>query len=255
MNTPVFMYHALYHEESLLAGADKVYAISYKTFDGHIRFCELEKRKICSLADLYAKSFIQTSPVCVFTFDDGHISNYEAMLKLIEKGYSADLFVNSAFINTENYMTDSQLKEVSDAGISVQSHGHEHPYFSDLSDDEVYYQLNESKKVIEGITGKTVNIFAPPGGRINPNVIQIAKKLGYICIANSKPGVIKNNPDQFNIPRLPIQQHTSEQTIKDWLKPKAEGVLGLQCKYNITKIAKTVLGNKRYEALRSKVLN
>ncbi|MET1256765.1 polysaccharide deacetylase family protein [Aliikangiella maris] len=255
MDTPVFMYHAIYHSVESLKGADPVYAVSFATFDEHIRLCEMQQRKICSVTEFVKANPVNQGQYCLFTFDDGHISNYEASLRLIEKGYSADLFVNSAFINTENYMTEQQLKEVSDAGIAIQSHGHEHPYFSDLPAEEVRHQLVQSKQIIENITGKTVNVFAPPGGRINAQVVQIAKEVGYTCIANSKPGVIKSRYDHFDIPRLPIQQHTSSQTVQDWLMPSAKGVFNLQLKYGVTKVAKTLLGNKRYEALRGKVLN
>lgn len=243
----IYMYHAVGSEEQIV-GSDPYYAVTELAFSQHL--------DIIAESEPLAKQVAvkgEISKHCI-TFDDGHLSNYTVAFPLLKsKNLLAEFYVNTAFVGTENYMTWSQLKEMAEAGMSIQSHAHNHHYVSDLSKEQITYELATSKKLIEENLGTEVTVFAPPGGRINSRVIRIAKELGYKCIATSVPGVV-NNSTSFTLPRFAVLATTSNQKISAWLEPYSGATLKERFRYISFKIVKTILGNQNYTKLRAFLL-
>lgn len=74
------------------------------------------------------------------------------------------------------------IKKISDLGHEIGTHSATHPYMSKLSKDAIVKELTTSKKAIEDITGKVVEVFRPPYGDYNNLLIQTAKELGLFTI-------------------------------------------------------------------------
>lgn len=74
------------------------------------------------------------------------------------------------------------LKKISDRGHEIGTHSKTHPKMSKLSASEIENELVSSKKLIESITGKQVQLFRPPFGDYSDNVITVAEKLGLYTI-------------------------------------------------------------------------
>ena len=239
----VFMYHGVGRDEQL-EGSDHHYAVTAEAFAKHLDIIGGSK----ALNVQIASGVI--SQHCV-TFDDGHISHYaQAFPILKEKCQTGEFYVNTAFVGQTNYVTWEHLREMSDQGMSIQSHGHHHYYLSDLSESEQVTELETSKKTIEDKLGQPVTVLAPPGGRYDSVTERVASSLGYARIANSEPGCWKSM-GRFLIPRFPVYQHTSEQTIADYLQAYSGSTLKAVGKYRVTRGAKMLLGNQRYEKIRN----
>lgn len=250
----VLMFHALKSDSEDLQFADPHYAMFSDAFSKLVKQLRSDQVKIDSLKNV-SQHIEKDNRYTIFTFDDGHISNYElAYPVLFENECSADFFINSAFVGQKGYMSWSQLSEMNSHGMSIQSHGHHHYYFDDLSKQDIKNELETSKKTIEDRVGSEVNIFAPPGGRITSEVRKIALDLGYKMISTSMPGVWHYNQNIINIPRLPVLQTTSKQLAEKWIYLNKSEINKLVTKYYVTKIGKKLLGNAVYDSLRSKVL-
>ncbi len=245
MPIPVFMFHGI-KSASHLEGADAFYAVTDEHYQYFINLSVQKKIPIRSLEDILANPEEKQS--CSFTFDDGHVSNFEAALALNKHGYSADFFVNSTTINTPNFLSSTQLKEMVDMGMSIQSHGHSHVFMNDLANHELLEQLQRSKELIGKACGKEVTIFAPPGGRYDERLIAFAKESGYLAISNSEPGYLnRNKMNSYSIPRVAITSATSKGLYEQLLLCESSPIRKDQMKYFVTKQAKRVLGNRRYE--------
>lgn len=190
----------------------------------------------------------------ILTFDDGHISNYEAAKILFKGNYgTADFFINPEKVGSPYYMSWEQLAELVEWGMSIQSHGLDHSYLSDCSDQELQRQLEESKKILEAKLDIKVTILAPPGGRFDGRAIQYAKKLGYNVIANSIPGHMAN-VSAFTQPRMAVLKHYTVVQLLN-LQAKFKWITVKQIiKYKLLRLPKIILGNKRYELLRERIL-
>ena len=243
----IFMYHAVGDSKDI-DGSDPHYAVNSENFRQQVVKIATSIPLSQQLAE---QGYIHTN--CI-TFDDGHLSNYTVAFPiLVEKGLTAEFYINSAFVGNDNYMSWEQLKEMNDAGMSIQSHGHHHNYFSDMSESEIESELRLSKQTIEDKLGSKVSVFAPPGGRFDLRVVKIAKQLGYQCIATSVPGCVKKN-QEFTLPRFAIIHSTQTSTIESWCNPYSVASLKQTVRYNLFAIAKKLLGNKNYERLRGKLL-
>ncbi|PHS17574.1 MAG: hypothetical protein COA86_09815 [Kangiella sp.] len=243
----IYMYHAVGNEEQT-AGADPYYAVSELVFSEHIK-CIPQSIPLAK----QLKDGSKVNHSCI-TFDDGHLSNYlVAYPLLLENKLSAEFYINTNMVGTEHFMSWDQLKEMNDSGMSIQSHGHNHHYFSDMNDSEITEELKVSKELIESNLGNLVTVFAPPGGRTNKRVTRIAKSLGYKCIANSRPGIVPYFKS-FEVSRFAILKHTNTNTIMAWQRRWSLATIKEVARYRIFRIAKLVLGNKRYDKVRMKLL-
>lgn len=110
---------------------------------------------------------IPTDEVLItFTFDDGFEECYTVIAPLLEKfSTRGAFFVNANYIeSSEDYqkefhkrvyssakkpMTWQQVKELHDRGHLIGSHNLDHTNFATLSDNEIEYQLQENKKMLE----------------------------------------------------------------------------------------------------------
>jgi len=190
----------------------------------------------------------------IVTFDDGHISNYIAGKFMYENGYgTADFFINPDLVGSAHYMSWQQISELCEWGMSIQSHGLDHQYLSDCSNQELKRQLRESKRIIEEKIGQAVTILAPPGGRFDKNTSKIAFEMGYQYIANSQPGRV-GRAFKYHIPRLAVLKNYSADDLVSALKPFSPLIMKLKAKYLVLKIVKALLGNRTYDNVRSKLM-
>lgn len=74
------------------------------------------------------------------------------------------------------------VKKISDLGHEIGTHSSTHPYMSKLSKDKIVFELGQSVKAIEDITGKKVSVFRPPYGDYNDLLIKTARELGLYTI-------------------------------------------------------------------------
>lgn len=245
--TSIYMYHAV-GDEAQIKGADPHYAVTAKQFDEQV---EAIAESVPLAYQVQNNSKITSH--CI-TFDDGHISNYIVAFPILKKyGLTAEFYVNSATVGTDCYMSWEQLIEMDQAGMSIQSHGHTHSYFSDMSDKQIESELQTSKRMIEQNLSNRVTVFAPPGGRIDKRVVKIAKHIGYKCIATSRPGLVSGNA-LFSLPRFAIIKTTTTARVKAWKNSMSRETLKEVIRFNVFRSAKLVLGNQRYEKMRARLL-
>src|SRR5687767_7960901 len=102
----------------------------------------------------------------VITFDDGCETDLIAAAPILKEfSYNATFYVIAEFIGKPGYLSQKQLRELSDLGFEIGSHSMTHRYLSDLSKDELYFEISESKYQLEQIISKSINHFSCPGGR------------------------------------------------------------------------------------------
>ncbi|MEI6139020.1 MAG: polysaccharide deacetylase family protein [Mariniphaga sp.] len=115
--------------------------------------------EICKVTNINKKFFS-------VTFDDAYESIYKLAYPILKKyQIPFTIFMSTSFINIPGYLTVDQLKELAlDDLCIIGSHGVNHIYFRQLSDNMVLEQFNVSKNILEEITGKEVVAFAFPFG-------------------------------------------------------------------------------------------
>lgn len=110
-------------------------------------------------------------------------------------------------------MNWNQVREMAAAGMEFGSHTVTHPILANLGDDDLWFELTESKRVIEQQTGRTVQVIGYPVGgatAFDERVRHMARGAGYRLGASYISGTnLPQNLDHFGLKRLHVERYTS----------------------------------------------
>jgi peptidoglycan/xylan/chitin deacetylase (PgdA/CDA1 family) len=245
------MYHALSDGEHP-SGQDPQYTLTQRAFAWQMDRI-LESGSAGSAREL----LVEKSPHRVaVTFDDGHASNYRiAFPELAIRGISADFFINPAMVGTTGFAHWHELREMSDAGMSIQSHGYDHVYLTSLGPKRLQDTLRAAREEISERMGRQATLLAPPGGRMPRDLAAVAKDCGYTQVLSSRPGLIEaairyDHP----LPRMAMTTAIDEVTFDRWINRDRIAIGREQLRYTGLAMAKRLLGDHRYERARARAL-
>jgi peptidoglycan/xylan/chitin deacetylase (PgdA/CDA1 family) len=130
-------------------------------------------------------------PPVILTFDDGCRSFYTHALPLLEElNINATLFPVAGYLGRSStwdilpvfsHLSISELREISDLGHEIGSHSMTHADLTFLNDHDLSEELNNSKKLLEDVTGKKVTSISFPYGSWNKRIWDHAGEAGYQC--------------------------------------------------------------------------
>jgi len=252
----ILMYHGLRRGQAEVVGADPHYTLPAAAFEQQLDALAAAGLRLGCARDLLDEVDARARPRVMLTFDDGDLSNFEAALPaLAGRGLSADFFVNPARVGRPGFCSWAQLREMAGAGMSIQSHGLTHTYFTALEPDALREDLRVSKAEIEARLGAPVSLLAPPGGRAPQGLVALARMLGYRAVLGSEPGVLGPGRDPDHpLPRLALTHEHGVAQVLAWCREGAAAVEPLQRRYRRLALAKRVLGDRGYEQVRGLAL-
>jgi len=244
----VLMYHAVAGPGSPALGQDPHYSVSAERFEAHLALLA-RRGGACSARDRLDG---RAQAATVLTFDDGHLSNYTlAFPLLVRHGAGADFFVNPGRVGQPGFADWTQLAEMAAAGLSIQSHGWNHRYFTELAPAQLRADLVRSRETIEDRLGRPVTLLAPPGGRMPPGLVEVARECGYSHVLASHPGRVRGAWPRL-LPRMAVTAALDEATLEGWLDGR--GVARARLRYATLALAKRAFGDRGYERLRARLL-
>lgn len=187
------------------------------------------------------------------TFDDGCGSDLRIAAPALEElGFGATFFITVAWLGTPGFLAASQVRELADRGFEIGSHSLTHAYLSDLSDAELRREIIESRDRLAQITGAPIRHLSCPGGRWSARVAEVAREAGYECVADSSPVAWSPAGNRFRVGRFPVTRDIAPRDLERFLHGggwKNAGLTSL-----VLRAAKNMLGNRRYDRLRSLIL-
>lgn len=179
---PILMYHQIATTDNLNI---KRLFVSPQTFEKQIAYLVRKNYRIIDTSELY--SILQSGEqpkqkTVMLTFDDSTKSHYDAAYPILRKYHVTGVFF---VIASRSLLSSSQLKEMSDNGMDIQSHSNTHLDFSKATHDMISKEASLSKSILEGITKKEVDAIAYPGCLARNNDLGIMSnngyKLGFSC--------------------------------------------------------------------------
>lgn len=115
----------------------------------------------------------------------------------------ADIFTQLPSENRVKYMSEQQLKELSDNGFEIGSHGMTHALLTAdyMNEQKVLNELKNARTWLEEITQKKILSFCFPSGKYNARMIELAKQAGYTstCLVNKLEGEAEALPSYQRI--------------------------------------------------------
>jgi peptidoglycan/xylan/chitin deacetylase (PgdA/CDA1 family) len=250
------MYHALRDRPGDDAGADPHYTVELGQFIRQLALCRRVGGRAVSARDWLAGQHQQADNDngVVLTFDDGHVSNYRLGLPaLLAAGINADFFVNPAQVGTVGFASWAELREMAEAGMSIQSHGLDHrTYLTALPAPRLREELRRARLEIEEHVGAPVTLLAPPGGRAPAELPRIAEEVGYTHVFGSKPGRLRRRCRE-TLGRFAITAKLDLPAFESLLRG-GSARLRAELRYGILGVCKRALGDGLYERVRETLL-
>ncbi len=125
--------------------------------------------------------------ICGLLWDKGVSERNGIIQELIERIGPGPLHPKTLYLSRST-LTDLSKKN----GIIIGSHTVTHPNLIQLSDEEVEYELAESKAILESLVGYPVRHLSYPNGMANKRIWTITKQCGYESACMTKDGSPSN---------------------------------------------------------------
>ncbi len=212
-NVSVLMYHEIgepdgpwsnlyVSEENLIKQLDWILEEGYKT----VTMADLEKNRA-------GKKFLPDK-VLVLTFDDGYASMYDFVFPALkERNMKAVFYLYPDKFGGWNSLSPSQIKEMAQAGMEIGSHSKSHSDMTQITKEKLKFELVESKKTLEEITGLSLGSFCYPSGRFNDQVIGELIDAGYTNAVTTQYGKYSLEESVYKIKRVRINYTDSLQSF------------------------------------------
>jgi len=213
----VLMYHMVSEPKE---PPDARFACPPALFERHMAYLVRRGFRVVSLEEIYGALTgglsLPDRSVAV-TFDDGYADNYENAWPVLERlGIPATVFLVTGAVGRSNHWMEgrgfsrrrmlswSQVREMSDRGVSFGSHTASHPRLTELSPMQVEDELVSSRRALEDGLGKPVLSFAYPYGLVNDEVREAVERAGYGLACSTRSGFNRRETDRFLLRRIEV---------------------------------------------------
>ena len=237
--------HNLAYHEITRAKPLYLYSVSIAQFEEHVS----------RVARLNACEELPGEAIRV-TFDDGHVSQFEQGLPVLEQcSVKAMFFVTAGWMGRRaGYMSWPQVAKLSALGHEVQSHGWSHAFLTRCSNQELACELRQSKIEIENQLGKSVDAISVPGGRWDPRVLEACSYAGYRRVFLSDPWILPRTWSGLQVEgRWMITHQMSAERIATLLEGEGMGLRLLRARSFAKNAAQRILGDNAYQYLWNKL--
>jgi len=171
LRIPVLMYHQIGPNAAR-------YVTPLDKFDQEMDWLQSQGYSSVTLSQVYDYIFnggtLPPNPVMI-TFDDATAGQWDAATALDSRGMKGTFFV----ITGNSALSPDQLRSLAARGHEIESHTVSHPFLTQISDNDLAYQLSQSRATLQAILGKPVRFIAYPYGDFNARVENATADAGY----------------------------------------------------------------------------
>lgn len=151
------------------------------------------------------------------TFDDGNATDVRiALPALAKRGMKAQFFVCSGLIGREGYLSVSELRELTDAGMTVGSHGMAHKAWRKLQSGQMRQEITEARDRLEQLLGARVSRAACPFGAYDRLSLAALRECGFERVYTSDGG--STAPDAWLQARNSVHRGDAPEVVAQWIR-------------------------------------
>jgi peptidoglycan/xylan/chitin deacetylase (PgdA/CDA1 family) len=215
IHVPILMYHYI---SDIPAGADAIrtnLSVSPTQFREQLDYLFFNGYTPISLYALHdaliSGAALPAKPV-VLTFDDGYIDHYmNAFALLRERNFIGTFFVITGLADQNNpdYLSWVMIREMADAGMSMESHTKTHMELRGRTYDQVVYEVLGSLESIAYYTGVRTHMFCFPVGRFDDATLGILEQTELWRAVTTERGALHTTDNRLLMPRVRISNDTS----------------------------------------------
>lgn len=212
---PILIYHSI--DEFKGIGSKELY-VTPENFEKQMKYLK-DKGYTLLTFERWNEIDKVNKPIFI-TLDDGYKNNLN-VLKIFQKLQdrtfkpAATLFIISDFVGRSNRLSKTELKNLAESSFfSIQSHTSTHPDLTKAVDYK--YELEQSKKNIQKITGKPVIALAYPYGDFNDRVVAETKKYYQFGLTTTPGPYVQQGiaNERYLLPRIYVKYSTTMEEFK-----------------------------------------
>jgi peptidoglycan/xylan/chitin deacetylase (PgdA/CDA1 family) len=175
----------MYHD--ILLKKQVFFDVTPEEFEQHLQLIQAKGLTPISLDQLVLHlrtgTPLPTKPI-LLTFDDGYSGHYDHVYPLLKKyNYPAVYSIYTAKVGKKlgrSSLTWEQVRELAkDPLITIASHSVSHKVMPTLSEEQVQFELQESKRILEAQLGIPIRYFTYPEGKYNEAIAKAVQAAGY----------------------------------------------------------------------------
>lgn len=235
---PLKSLHVLYHELRPVGGAYS-YAVECAEFERH-----------CILFGQRQQSSDSLRPE--ITFDDGHRSDHEFALPILERhSLQAHFFVTAGWTGQHaDYMNWSELRALHASGQRIGAHGWSHTLLTHCTPAQLTHELVDSRRSLEDGLGHSITTMSLPGGRFNQRVLDACWNAGYTEVFTSVPRAEPSErAPRSTVGRLNVRTGVQIDWLESLLDPESKLLARLEQQERVKSAARRLLGDTMYAKL------
>jgi peptidoglycan/xylan/chitin deacetylase (PgdA/CDA1 family) len=216
--------------------------VSRETFRQQMRYLAMTGYNVIPLRYVYeyvsGKRSSLPKNAIVVTIDDGWRSTYtEVFPEMRKRNFPFTVFVYPKIVGQTAYaLTWKQVREMSEAGVDIQSHSFSHPFLTHRRhgslDDQQYeawllHELADSKRILQRETGRDVSFFAYPYGDYDHHLMAAVAKAGYEAALTCDYGHVVRGSDPLRMRRFVVDKRMDFAAFRHYLgagEMRIEGV-------------------------------
>jgi peptidoglycan/xylan/chitin deacetylase (PgdA/CDA1 family) len=225
-----------YHRVDKVANDPHLLCVSPDNFENHLRFLK-ENYEVIPLPELLLRLRNKglTGQEAVVTFDDGYRDNYTNALPLLEKyNCPATIFVTTGFLGQQAsqswdfeysindrawFLNPDEIRRLSESPlITIGAHTHTHPRLSKITNSKQLLELQDSKSLLEALTGKEIFLFAYPFGGIfdfTNDTKKLVSGAGFSVACTTTPMLVTYSHNLLSLPRINMRDYSNPDFSKN----------------------------------------
>ncbi len=252
---PCLMYHEITPDRP--AGTAEYYAVAAARFAEQLR--ALEERGLLGVS-LEEQLQSPAANSVAITFDDGHESAYtQAFPELMRRRMRATFFITTSWVGQPGRVTWNQLREMSAAGMSLQSHTATHPFLSELTRGMAEHELATSRLRLDQELGQQTTTISLPGGDFPPGGAAVCVAAGYRWVATSLWGPNRTQAQAGRRPalvrRYTVRAGTTDAQFLRVITARSSAHSPAALRSRALSDLRSLLGPQRYARWRRRFLN
>ena len=203
---------------------------------------------------LTTKSLLKKPETTFITsFDDGTRLDIRIAELLKKYNLPGVFYIVVDWIDTDGYLTWKEVKQLRADGFAIGSHSMSHPQdLKKLHDDQLHYEIQNSKDMIENVLGENITGFCYPRGRFNKRVKDYVAEAGYMqARVTGKPGVteIKDSLELPGTIHIYQRDEYGDKSILEFAKETIDRVIKEGGYCNVFGHSKEIERDKNWEVL------
>ena len=214
IRVPILMYHYV-SPLPLDADATRIQlTVDPAMFRAHLRYLAESGYETISLYQL-DEALLNGTPLpprsVILTFDDGYIDHYTNVFPALQQyGFTATFFIITERADSGDpvYMNWTQIREMADAGMSLESHTKTHRDLRERDYDFLVYELLGSLQSLSAHTPRPAHMFAYPVGHYDDMTLSVLSQLPVWRALTTQSGALHTTDNRLELPRVRINGDT-----------------------------------------------